>query len=221
MNAFRRLRDEDSGLSMAELVVTMLIATVLLSLVANMFVATTQSTRQANMTREAATTAGNIANQVSTAIRFASRNPVAGGVVDPAVVQATASSVTLITVLDSNSRSLAPTMVRYSVVNGQWREERWAATTSGGLTTFPANPRTSRILGGLAVTQASPTAQPFVYLDDSGAEVAPASNLTATQRNTISRIRITVAIQSQANAPVTFIQNTVDMPNLSYAAGIR
>jgi type II secretory pathway component PulJ len=60
----RRLRAEDIGISMVELIVSMMLSAVLLALVGTMFVNVARATTDANTTRQAATVAGTIANDV-------------------------------------------------------------------------------------------------------------------------------------------------------------
>ncbi|MCU1437699.1 MAG: hypothetical protein JWP66_786 [Naasia sp.] len=216
----RRLRAEDSGISMIELLVSMMLSAVLLTLVGTMFVNVARATTNANTTRQAATVAGTIANDVARSIRFSVQNPVQNQLaLDPAVIAATPTSLTLSALVDTSATTPVPTKLRYSIVDGRLVAERWTTTTTaGGYFLFgTGTPTSSRVLGG---TISSPAGSPlFTYLDGTGATLTPgATGLTAAQRATVAAIRITVQVQAPGGsaAPV-MLENTVGMPNLGYA----
>ncbi len=217
----RRITRDDSGLGMVELLVAMLLSGIVLALVATMFINVARATSQSNLTREAAAVAGNIVNQVAKNVRFAVQNPVAGTTaLDPAVVEATPVSLTLVSLADANASTLAPSRVRFSVSGDQLVEERLAASNSSGFWVFSGGIPAVRTLGGTVVPPSSGQAPLFRYRDAAGTELVPGpTGLTAAQRERVAAISITVRVRSSAsaNAPLTVIASTVGMPNLGYS----
>lgn len=218
----RRVRAEDTGISLVELLVSMMLSAVLLTLVGTMFVNVARATTNANTTRQAATVAGTIANDLARSIRFAVQNPVDGQpALDPAVLSATPTSLTLSALVDTAAANPAPSKLRYSATGGQLVVERWTTTaTSGGYFVFGTGaPAGTRSLGGTIVAPTGGDAPLFTYLDSTGAVLTPGTNgLTAPQRAAVAAIRITVRVQApgSGSAPVV-LENTVGMPNLGYA----
>jgi prepilin-type N-terminal cleavage/methylation domain-containing protein len=215
-----RLRADDSGLSLIEMLVAMMLSGILLAMVGTLFVTIAKATTSSNQTREASAVAGNAASALSKTIRFAVQNRVQGQLaLDPAVVTATPTSLTLYSLADAQAANPAPAMIRYRVAGPQLLEERWTATDTGGFWTFAGGtPSFVRPLGAtILASDASPL---FEYLDDTGAELLPgAGGLTAAQRADVRAVTITVRARasSPADAPVAVIENTVGMPNLAYS----
>jgi type II secretory pathway pseudopilin PulG len=220
----RRLAADESGISMVEMLIAMMISGVLLAMVATMFLNVARATTDSNLTRESATAAGNIANQLGKTIRFATQNRVPGQLaLDPAVVAGTPNTLTLLTVADVNPATLAPAMVRYTVQSGRLVEERWPASGSAGAWTFSAaGVALTRTLGETVVPAGSGERALFSYFDASGTELIPgATGLTATQRDSVASIGVTLRVRaaSSAGGPVTVLRQTVGMPNLRFGGG--
>jgi prepilin-type N-terminal cleavage/methylation domain-containing protein len=220
LRAFRdsRLLRSDSGLSLVEMLVAMMLSGILLAMVGTLFVTVAKATSTSNLTREAGSVAGNVANAMSKTIRFAAQNAVQNQLaLDPAVVAGTPTALTLYSLADAATVNPAPWMVRYRVVGANLVEERWTASDTGGFWTFSGGtPATTRPLGGTIVEGSGI----FTYLDSAGAELAPgAGGLTATQRAAVAAIKITVRVRSASSpdAPLAVVQNTVGMPNLAYS----
>jgi prepilin-type N-terminal cleavage/methylation domain-containing protein len=218
--ASRALRSlsPDSGLSLIELLVAMMLSGILLAMVGTLFVTVAKATTSSNLTREAASVAGNVANAMSKTIRFAAQNAVQNQLaLDPAVVAGTPTALTVYSLADAATANPAPSMVRYRVVDTNLVEERWTAADTAGYWTFAAGtPATVRSLGG-AIVQGGGI---FAYLDSSGTEITPGTGgLTAAQRDLVAAIRITVRVRSatSADAPLAVVENTVGMPNLAYS----
>jgi prepilin-type N-terminal cleavage/methylation domain-containing protein len=216
----RRRLSAESGLSLIEMLVAMMLSGILLAMVGTLFVTIARSTTTSNLSREASTVAGNAANAMSKSIRFAVQNRVQGQLaLDPAVVAATPTTLTIYTLAETQPGSPAPTMVRFRVSGTQLLEERWPATDTGGFWTFAGGAPTGvRPLGAAIVASAG---QPlFRYLDSAGAELVPgAGGLTAGQRADVTSITVVVRARSasSSDAPVAVVENTVGMPNLAYS----
>jgi Tfp pilus assembly protein PilW len=218
----------DDGISLVELLVAMAIGALLLSMVATFFVNTARATTAANSTRDAATVAGNVANSMSNAIRFSVQLETSTGLSSP-VIKGTDKSVTLSTLIQSPDNTTTPSKVTFTVTDGgEVKEERWTATkNSANYWIFPTGAGAVRSLGGTVVAAKTGEKPPFVYLDAAGAEIIPSvaastgTELSAAQLLKVASVRISVRIRSPKNTtgPVTFIDNTVGMPNLLYSGG--
>jgi hypothetical protein len=202
------------------MLVAMMLTGILLAMVGTLFVTIAKSTTQSNLTREASAVAGNAANAMSKSIRFAAQNRVQGQLaLDPAVVAAAPTALTIYSLAEAQAANPAPVMLRYRLSGAELLEERWIATNTGGFWTFTGGaPTGARPLG--AAILASDGQPLFVYLDSAGAELVPgAGGLTAAQRANVASIALTVRARSEssADAPVAVVENTVGMPNLAYS----
>lgn len=210
----RRLRgDRAAGISMVELLVTILITGIVMSIVAAMFINVAKVAADANGTNTRTSVAGNVMNEMSEVIRTAANNAIASSDdPDPALVSGTTSTVTLYSYVDTSPTAPAPTKVTFRIdASGFVWEDRVAATASGSYWVF-TGATTSRNLGGPVSTSGFLT-----YLDQDNAEVIPGTGgLSLTQRNSISSIKVTVTIANNptlGSDPVVLV-NTIGMPNL-------
>ena len=67
----RRLRRDDSGLSMTELLVASMLSLLILAMVGNFFISTTKITSFSNDTRASADVASNVMNEIASVVRVA------------------------------------------------------------------------------------------------------------------------------------------------------
>ncbi len=220
MNLIRRARAraaDDSGISITELLVTIMISTIVLAAVGTMFINIGLVTSNANRTIERNGIATNIMDDITNVIRTAANNPISTSIdPDPALIAATTSSLTVYSFVNTNPTQPAPTKVRFTFdASGNLVEERWTATKSGSYWVFTGTAVT-RTVGG-PVQNVTGTPAFFTYFDSSGALVTPGSGgLTLSQRKAISSITVTVQIANQpttGTAPIELI-NTIGMPNL-------
>lgn len=211
----RRLRgDRQAGISLVELLVTILITGIVMSIVAAMFVNVAKVAADANGTNTRTSVAGNVMNEMSKVIRTAANNAVStSDDLDPAIVSGTVSTVTLYSFVDTSPTAPAPTKVTFRVdTSGFVWEDRIAATASGSYWVF-TGATTSRNLGGPVSTTGFLT-----YLDQDNIAVVPGTNglLSPAQRGAISSIKVTVTIANNptlGSDPVVLV-NTIGMPNL-------
>ena len=228
---FRAPWRSDSGLSMMELIVSMGLSTIVLTMVVGFFVQITSATVKANDSRNTTAMASNIANELADVIRPATTLRVMGLTApDPAILSATGASLTIYTYADNTSSSVRPIRISFSQnAKKQLVERQWNATmnASTGLWEFPAittTPASTRVFPGVLIDPstatgagATETAPLFVYLDSGSAVVVPASTgLTLAQRASVAAIRFTVRTRTDTSTtarPIA-IQNTVGMPNL-------
>jgi Tfp pilus assembly protein FimT len=208
----------DSGLSIVELLVSMMLAALLLVLVGTTFVQLVRTTSTVTVSRESSGSASAIAAALSKVIRSASTNPVTGQQLpDPAIVSATDNALVLYSYVDTVASSPKPSKVQFTVVAGQIVEKRWATTSTKSPWLFPDTTAPANITvtyPGVYVPEASTPL--FAYLDAADTPVAAASGLTATQRPLIASIRIAVRVRpaTSSTAKAVSIVNIVGMPNV-------
>ena len=207
----------DRGLSLAELLVTMLITGILLTIVGNLFINVAKVTTNSNASTQRLSVAGNVMDELSKVIRTATNNAVTSDSSDPAVVSGTPAALTIYSYVDANAVSPAPTKVGFRVdASGNLIEDRWTASTSStGYWVFTGS-ATSRTIGSPVQTLTGTDAL-FIYLDDLGAPLTPGANgLTALQRSAVASIKINVRILNQTTlkADPIIVTNTIGMPNL-------
>jgi len=209
-----RLREgarSDAGLSLTELLVTILLTGIIMTMVGSMFINVARLTSNSNATTQKSSVAANLMDAVSKVIRTASNIPVPGqDVPDPAIVAGTGSSLTIYSFVDTSSVVPEPTKVGYRVdASGNLIEDRWKGTTVGGSTTFAAT-ASSRVLGGPILTPTGSGAL-FAYLGPAG-QVADISAGFADVASI--RVTITMANQLTTGSDPILVVNTVGMPNL-------
>lgn len=210
----------EAGVTLVELIVVMFITSIVLAIVGSMFINVANVTSNANGTNTRNAIAANVVNAMTKVISTASNNAVSGqDDPDPAIVVGTATTLTIITYVDTSPTNPTPTRVTYRVDSaGQVFEDRVASVVSGSFFVF-TGATTSRPLGGPVVSSGL-----FTYLNKAGDPVTPGANgLTYAQRNTVASIRLNVVIANSTttgsatgtggNDPVQ-ITNTVGMPNL-------
>jgi len=215
--ALRRRVDpaSDAGVSLVELIVVMMITGIVLAIVGSMFVNVAQVTATSNATNTRSSIAANIVNEMSKVIRTSSNNAVDGNDdPDPAVVAATATSLTVYSYVDTSPTNPMPTKVTFRVdSNGTVFEDRVAASVSGSYYVF-TGATTTRNLGGPIVGT-----DLFTYLDSGNKAITPDSTgkLSFDQRNTVASIKVTLTIANSSRTgssdPVRIV-NTIGMPNL-------
>lgn len=215
--------DDDRGVSLSELLVTMMVASILLAIAGSMFVTVAQTTTASNQTRDAATVAGTVTNSIGRAIRSAVQLPKANQTaLDSAVMAGSGpSTVTVSTlVMPASSTTLTPVKIRYSVVNGALIEETWTGTNATGYWVFAGTANRTKTLGSTIVLPTGTQASMFGYFDGAGnAITVAATGLTDAQRATVASIKLTLRVRSEksATAKPIIIDTTIGMPNLGYS----
>ena len=227
----RRRWSSDEGITLVELLITMLLSTLVLLIIGSFFVQIVNATSKSNEARFATATAANIANELSDVIRPASTLVAVGSTKPtPAVAVGSANELVIYTYSDSVTSDIRPIRVRFALnAKNQLVESRWNATvnTTTGLWNFAAittTPASTRTLPGTIVAPAAPTATEttataplFTYLDVNSAVVVPGgATLTDAQLETVASIRFTLRVRASTTpkAQVIVIQNVVGMPNL-------
>lgn len=226
-----RPRSGESGLSLVELLVSMMILGLVLAMVTGLFMSTTKTVAFSRSIDEATGTASNASNELSRVIRVGTANPKSGSATsDPAFLYAGREKLTMLSLVDVDAaasivdRGVKPTMVSFELTttSRQLIESRWAATASGRFWVLP-NPDTTpvsskRNLGG-KIMAAGSDAPLFSYYKADGTEiVAPATgSIAAGSLAAIAMVKITLKVQAESGAPgnLVVVSNTVRLPNLA------
>jgi hypothetical protein len=216
----RRLRSDESGLGLVEILVAMLIFGIVLTLVTGMFMSTSRVVNTGTSVNTSTKAASLGLNELSRAIRFAASNPVSGQALDdPALVVAKNDIVTVISYLDVDPTSPKPVKIAFTI-DSSYRliEVRYAAyEVSKGFWGFQTTPESTRILTGALLPPTGTEAQLFTYLDANNAPLTvPTSGLTATQRQLVAAVKVSIKLKSDdatAGNPVHF-ESTIGIPNL-------
>ncbi len=219
--ALRRIRDDQAGLSLTEILVSAMLSLLIMVMVGTMFVQTTKITSAANQTSNSNGVASNTAIQLSSTIRVATEIAVKNAPPLSAVKAGDRSSLTIYTLSNTSATDPAPSQVTYTIDAQRLKEVRCSGVAVDGFWTFPCAGAATRYFGtGLLLPTGTASEQLarqlFTYYDANGAPIAiGAAALTTTQLPLVSSIKITVRAQATGakTAPVT-ISNTVVLSNL-------
>lgn len=223
MNFRQRLRGarhDDRGISLAELLVTIMIFGIVLTVVTSTFISLTRATSQAGTTDSNVRVAANGMNEMTRIIRGAVNNPVPGAASDsPAFSEATPESMTLTTAVNQTGSITQPVQVRlYLGTDRSLIEKKTASVayqTSFWQFTGAASQRT--LTGAVSASSASVPVL-FQYFDQSGAPLVPQSNgaLSPAQMSAISTVTVSITIAGgKATDPGVRLVNTVGLPNIN------
>lgn len=221
---FTRLRDDQSGLSMTELLVAAMLTTVMLALVGTMFVQITRLTTVANQTRTSNGVAANMSNSITSVLRVATTRAITGSVIpEAAIVAGTRSSLTVYSYSNTSAANPAPVKMSYALdASGKLTETRCVGTSSGGFWYFaPCATTSSRVLGTGLLAPTGVSNQLFTYRDANGTPfVIGTGSLSDTQRASVGSITVTVRVRAEGTTtdPV-FISSTVVLRNLGLDTG--
>jgi type II secretory pathway pseudopilin PulG len=232
---WRRLKDDQSGISLIEWIVAMFVFGIVITLIANLYVSTVNALGVAQNTNQNTRSATNAMNEAARMLRAGTDNPIQGTGVgtpppnDPAFAYARNESVLFYAFINLTGTAQKPIMVRLRVDSGtrKFTESIWPATDLGnGYWSFPSEsttPQSTRILADAIATRGTGKPWTFTYLDATNTPIAMSSATTttgeitsATARATIASVQVTLTVQSSltdATHTVT-LQNTVGLPNL-------
>lgn len=230
VRALKRRMQPESGMSLIELVVTMILLGVILLMASSMYISVAQTTSTTQATNEGTRVASNAMNEVNRVIRFAVISPQSGTDPLPAFATAKPFEVVLFSLVDvdgltaPSQRPTKPAMVKFSLESdGNVYERRWNPTASGQFWNFGTLPpsnltaTSSRVLGGKFLATGTDSAL-FRYFKADGTELIPTgtSSLSLANRKLIATVVVTmnaVPLIGPDQHPV-IIQNTIGMLNL-------
>ena len=221
MNALlRRLRHEDSGVTLVETLVVMMLSAIMMTIAGTMFVAVSMQTAAAEDIRRSTADASNIMNVVSTSVRASVKNAVASSATpDPAVVAGTPTSLTIISYTDAGPSFETPLRLRYRIdSSGRMIEDRWNSTVVNGYAVFPAittTPTATRILGNVVVNTSSEPV--FRYYNAAGLELsASGAGLNPTSRAAVVEVLFVVKVRAEGSEETVELHSRIGMPNMNF-----
>lgn len=214
------LRRNESGITLIELLVSMVILGIVLTLITGMFMSVTRVVNTGTSVNTSTKAASLGLTELSRALRFAASNPVSGQALnDPAFVVAKKDLITVNSYLDVSPASPQPVQLAFTI-DAQKRliEVRYNAyVVSTGFWAFSTTPASTRILTGALIPPTGTEPDLFTYLDSNNAPITmPASGLTLAQRQTVAAVQVSVKLKSDdatAGNPVAF-QSIIGIPNL-------
>ena len=220
----RRLRRDESGLSMTELLVSSMLTLIILVMVGSFFMQTTKLTTVAGQNRTANGISANVANGVTSVLRVAVNLPKLNAATpDPAIVAGTRSSVTVYALSNTSPTTPSPVKVTFTLNgSGVVTENRCVGTQVSGYWTFGSCvSSTTRTLGTGIVAPTGTSDQLFTYRDANGTPIVIGTgSLTAAQRALVSSIIVIVRAQpAGAGTDIAQIKNTVVLRNLGLDTG--
>lgn len=222
----RRLRRDDAGLSMTELLVASMLTLLVLVMVGNMFISVTKITTASNQTRASTDVATNVVNEVTSVVRVSTDLIKADDTIDYAI-QNTSNRNRLIifSMTDTVAAAPAPSKITFELVAAptpqypagtyEVKETSCLGTQSSNVWVF-TTPCETRTLGTGVLYPDSVSNQLFTYRDVNG-NVIPngTSDLTTSQRDQVASIVVTVrALAPTSKNGSILVTNTVVLRNL-------
>jgi prepilin-type N-terminal cleavage/methylation domain-containing protein len=220
-------RGRDQGMSLVELLVSVMITSVLGVVITSLYVSTVTTTAEVSSVTVNTRQAANGMNEMARVIRAATENPVPSQALsDPAFVSTVAAplsaeSLTVYAYVNLNSATEVPVKVRFSLdAERRLIETQWASTAlAGGYFGFESTPRSTRILASTVAPAAPGSPALFRYLLADGTELVlpPTGTLTTVQLRSIAAVQVSLTMQetlTDSHAAVT-LENTVRIPNLA------
>ncbi|ROR36880.1 MULTISPECIES: hypothetical protein [unclassified Curtobacterium] len=232
MRALARLRREDQGLSLAELIVAMSVTVLLLAMAGAFFASVTRASTTTTGVDSNTRVASTAMREMQRMFRVASNNPVASGVDTQYAFQyASATSVRFFAYINLNSAvDVQPVEVQFTLnaSKGTITETKWNGTATDASKSYFEFPRaTTATLGNTptsTLTLASsvvPTAL-FTYRDAGGNALMPgATGLSAADLQSVRSVTVALTVGEREAAKPSAANNvsltsTVGMPNLQF-----
>lgn len=214
----------DAGLTLLELLVAMGVSSILIALVATVFVTTSRVFTDQEGATDSARMASTAMNEVTRVVRAGTELPESGKTANtPMFAYAGAEKIEMAAFIDAeSSKDPAPVKVSFGRNSAnELVETRWAAYRYLKIYwKFRDSPASARTIARslLAPDKTRPL---FRYFDKDGAALTPAAgaSLSEDQRRNIASVQITMQVQANGSgrtAPVA-IQNMVGLPNLGVA----
>lgn len=214
----------DAGLTLLELLVAMGVSSILIALVATVFVTTSRVFTDQEGATDSARMASTAMNEVTRVVRAGTELPESGKTANtPVFAYAGAEKIEMAAFIDAeSSKDPAPVKVSFGRNSAnELVETRWAADRYLKIYwRFRDSPASARTIARslLAPDKTRPL---FRYFDKDGGALTPAAgaSLSEDQRRNIASVQITMQVQANGSgrtAPVA-IQNMVGLPNLGVA----
>jgi type II secretory pathway pseudopilin PulG len=222
-----RIREaRESGITLAELMVTMVILSVIMVLVVGFFFSANRAFTLNRTVDGNTRSASNAMNEASRMLRAATANPVSSTVTNPAFVSATSTSVVFYAYINLSASTELPVEVRFTInpTTNALLEAQWPATAqAGGLWSFPnptsATPTFTRTIAGPILPVAAGGPVLFTYFDSAGTAI-PLTNsaVPAASLKLIASVQVALTLgTSTSNGQSVSLINTIGLPNLGIA----
>jgi Tfp pilus assembly protein PilW len=235
-----RTRVDDTGVSLIELLVVMVLSTLIVTVVVTLFVNVARHTGESIDLRSSTADASNIMNAVSTTVRGAvpiDVQPSSSGVPNPqlpAIKTAEANTLVVYSYTDAGPSFPVPLQVRYRVdAQGRMVEDRWAASgcslsnpsaCTAAYPTYAATttpPQASRILGTVVVnvtqcTSGDSTCQLeplFRYYDICGTQLGSDSAGAQSRIDDIAWVEFNVRVRAFDSQADVRLVNRIGLGN--------
>ena len=220
-----RLRRDESGITLAELMVTIFVLGVLSTVVVTLFVNVSTTFNRDRAATESVGIAAVGMNEVTKVIRAGTEIRVANVTLnDPVFEVAKAEEMTIRAYLsDVSTGELSPVKIELKVdaTSRALTEKRWSSYKQNGFWLFNSAPGATRTIARSIPAIVPPLASGqkylFTYYDATNTElIIPAAGLTESQRRAVAAVQVTLTVQVDTTGrakPVT-LQNTVGIPNL-------
>jgi len=208
----RRLRDDQRGITLVELLVAMLVTSLLLTLVGSFFVSISKAQRTVSSVNDSTRQGTTSMTQLSRYLREASRWQVSKTVSAPAFVSATGRSVQFYSGVDLSSARAGLTKVTVDVVSNRLRMQlQRGDCPAGGYCTFTGATRT------LWLADVVRAGTLFSYVNADNGPVSAPANATY---DTIRSVRVALTVGSTGGVTVndSTFQATINLRNLDYGA---
>jgi prepilin-type N-terminal cleavage/methylation domain-containing protein len=210
-------RTGERGITLIELLVSMIIFSILLTLVVGAFSTVSKAVTLSGQVNSNIGFSSLGMNEISKVLRFAATNPVLNQPIDsPAFVVAKPETLTVYTYIDATAASPAPTEVMFSL-NGsrQLVETRYSAySVATGYWAFNTTPYRTQILTGTVLSPGTGEASLFTYQAADGTPlVCPSAGCQSLQ---VAAVQVTMKIKSATGGTNSVtLTNTVGLPNLN------
>ena len=213
----QRLRHDQRGVSLAELLVAMALTAIVTTLVVAIVATSSRTLSSQSFASSNSESAAIAMRELSRVVRSGAPLRLTGTTVDsPVITVARADSLTVTSFVDSVASAPVPVRVTFAVATGRLTEQRFAITAVGDAWQVASTGGSTRTLArGVTVTAARPL---FTYYDAAGAiiPVPTGGALAVTDLPRIAAVRLRVAVQGDASGRATSValDNTVGLPNL-------
>lgn len=211
----------DQGIGLPEMVISMFLLGILMTIVVSVFISFTDSFTSDRASTDSTNVASTGMNEVTRVIRSGTENAVKNQYPnDPVFQVATPNEVMMFAYLDTESASPEPIKVRFFIdaATSELTETRWGAKPLGdGYFTFKADKQSERVVARKIVPPAQGGATLFRFFRADGSEITvPPAGIPVTSLRDIVAVEIAMTVQADITgetAPVT-IKNRVGIPNL-------
>lgn len=220
----RRLRWDDSGLTLIELMVAMSMSIIIIIAVGGFFIASTKAAKTDSTSESSIRQSSNVMDAMTQYIHAATVLPVNGGAPLPAVELAKPTDLVFYAYVNlTNGTVTQPVQVEYTLDSSNNLVEKiWnIAGSAGGYYTFNSYttaPNQTVVLGGPVASPNSDGSSLFTYLDANGNPIA--SPLPAASLGLVRAVQVNLELGSTVagTAGDTHIQNTLYLFNVGYSA---